>query len=113
MVPLRPWGARVPVAAVVGIMIMVYISTFSWGSIRDLAYHPKVSGIVMLATVAVTVTTHDLSVGVAVGVLFSGVFFAFKVMRLMNVQTSYDAATDTRVYHVSGDRKSTRLNSSH
>src|SRR3546814_14148182 len=82
-------------------MIMVSISTFSWGSIRDLAYHPKVSGIVMLATVAVTVTTHDLSVGVAVGVLLSGVFFAFKVMRLMNVQTSCDAATDTRVYHVS------------
>src|SRR3546814_16532778 len=56
----------------------------------------------MLATCAVTVTTHDLSVGVAVGVLLSGVFFAFKVMRLMNVQTSYDAATDTRVYHVPG-----------
>jgi SulP family sulfate permease len=102
MVPLRPWVAQVPVAALVAIMIMVSISTFSWGSIRDLARHPKVSGIVMLATVAVTVATHDLSMGVAVGVLLSGVFFAFKVTRLMEVAIDYDAATDTRTYRVSG-----------
>jgi SulP family sulfate permease len=102
MVPLRPWVAQVPVGALVAIMIMVSISTFSWGSLRDLTRHPKVSGVVMLATVAVTVATHDLSVGVAVGVLLSGVFFAFKVARLMDVQTYYDSATDTRVYTVSG-----------
>jgi SulP family sulfate permease len=102
MVPLRPWVAQVPVAALVAIMIMVSISTFSWGSLADLARHPKVSGVVMLATVAVTVATHDLSAGVAVGVLLSGVFFAFKVTRLMLVEVDYDPATDTRVYTVSG-----------
>lgn len=102
MVPLRPWAAQVPVAALVAIMIMVSVSTFSWGSIRDLARHPKVSGIVMVATVVVTVATHDLSAGVAVGVLLSGVFFAFKVTRLMEVTSTYDEATDTRTYIVSG-----------
>ena len=102
MVPLRPWVAQVPVAALVAIMVMVSISTFSWGSLRDLARHPKVSGVVMLATVAVTVATHDLSAGVAVGVLLSGVFFAFKVMRMMRVDVAYDAGIDTRVYTVSG-----------
>jgi len=102
MVPLRPWVAQVPVAALVAIMIMVSISTFSWGSIRDLARHPKVSGVVMVATVLVTVATHDLSAGVAVGVLLSGVFFAFKVTRMMEVSTTYDAASDTRTYVVSG-----------
>ncbi|WP_271299731.1 SulP family inorganic anion transporter [Sphingomonas sp. CV7422] len=102
MVPLRPWVAQVPVAALVAIMIMVSISTFAWGSLRDLVSHPKTSGAVMLATVAVTVTTHDLSAGVAVGVLLSGVFFAFKVTRLMHVAVDYDAATDTRLYRVSG-----------
>ncbi|KQU46045.1 sulfate transporter [Sphingomonas sp. Leaf339] len=102
MVPLRPWVAQVPVAALVAIMVMVSISTFSWGSLRDLGRHPKVSGIVMLATVAVTVATHDLSAGVIVGVLLSGVFFAFKVTRLMDVAVDYDAATDTRLYQVSG-----------
>ncbi|GLK45789.1 MULTISPECIES: SulP family inorganic anion transporter [Novosphingobium] len=102
MVPLRPWVAQVPVAALVAIMIMVSASTFSWGSIRDLARHPKVSGIVMVATVIVTVATHDLSAGVTVGVLLSGVFFAFKVTRLMDVREDYDPATDTRTYTVTG-----------
>jgi SulP family sulfate permease len=102
MVPLRPWVAQVPVAALVAIMVMVSASTFSWGSLRDLARHPRVSGVVMLATVAVTVATHDLSMGVAVGVLLSGVFFAFKVSRLMAVTVTHDEATDTRLYTVSG-----------
>jgi SulP family sulfate permease len=102
MVLLRPWIARVPVAALVAIMIMVSISTFSWASLRDLARHPKVSSLVMLATVIVTVATHDLAAGVVVGVLLSGVFFAFKVMRLMAVTNTYDEATDTKTYVVTG-----------
>lgn len=100
MVPLRPWVAQVPVAALVAIMVMVSASTFAWGSLRDLGRHPKVSGVVMLATVAVTVASHDLSMGVGVGVLLSGVFFAFKVSRLMAVQVT--DAGDTRTYTVSG-----------
>jgi SulP family sulfate permease len=83
-------------------MIMVSIETFSWASLRDVARHPKVSSAVMLATVAVTVATHNLAVGVMVGVLLSGVFFAFKVMRLMDVRSDYDPATDTRTYRVLG-----------
>ena len=102
MVPLRPWVAQVPVAALVAIMIMVSASTFSWGSLGELVRHPKASSFVMLATVAVTVATHDLSAGVGVGVLLSGVFFAFKVTRMMEVTVAYDAATDTRIYTVSG-----------
>ena len=102
MVLLRPWVAQVPVAALVAIMIMVSISTFSWTSLRELIRHPKTSSLVMLATVAVTVATADLAAGVAVGVLLSGVFFAFKVMQLMQVDSEYDEATDTRTYTVSG-----------
>jgi SulP family sulfate permease len=102
MVLLRPWVARVPVAALVAIMIMVSISTFSWKSLRDLVHHPKVSSLVMLATVVVTVATSDLAAGVAVGVLLSGVFFAFKVMRMMTVTSTYDEATDTSRYTVTG-----------
>jgi SulP family sulfate permease len=102
MVLLRPWVAQVPVAALVAIMIMVSVSTFSWSSLRDLTQHPKVSSLVMLATVAVTVATDNLAAGVTVGVLLSGVFFAFKVMRMMEVRSDYEAETDTRVYRVSG-----------
>ena len=102
MVLLRPWVARVPVAALVAIMIMVSVSTFSWTSFRDLVHHPKVSSLVMLATVVVTVATSDLAAGVVVGVLLSGVFFAFKVVRLMSVTSTHDPATDTRTYTVTG-----------
>ena len=102
MVLLRPWVARVPVAALVAIMIMVSVSTFNWASFRDLAHHPKRSSLVMLATVLVTVATHDLAAGVAVGVLLSGVFFASKVMKLMVVTSTYEEASDTRKYVVTG-----------
>ena len=56
----------------------------------------------MVATVVVTVATHDLSLGVGVGVLLSGVFFAWKVTRLMDVTVEHDAASDTRIYRVGG-----------
>ncbi|WP_145143311.1 SulP family inorganic anion transporter [Roseomonas gilardii] len=102
MVLLRPWVAQVPVAALVAIMIMVSVSTFSWSSLRDLAAHPRLSSLVMLATVAVVVVTHNLAMGVFVGVLLSGVFFAFKVMRLMQVEERYDEASRTRTYTVKG-----------
>jgi SulP family sulfate permease len=102
IVLLRPWVARIPVAALVSIMIMVSISTFSWSSLSNIARHPKTSSIVMLATISVTVFTKDLAVGVVVGVLLSGIFFAFKVMKLMTVEAAYEATTDTRTYTVSG-----------
>ncbi|WP_211257378.1 SulP family inorganic anion transporter [Muricoccus aerilatus] len=102
MVLLRPWMAQVPVAALVAIMIMVSIETFSWSSLRELSRQPRMSGLVMLATVAVTVLTHNLAAGVTVGVLLSGVFFAFKVTQLMSVSSEYEAATDTRTYRVMG-----------
>jgi SulP family sulfate permease len=102
IVVLRKWVAQIPVAALVAVMIMVSVSTFSWSSLRDVVRFPKVSSAVMLATVTVTVVTKDLAAGVAVGVLLSGVFFAFKVMKLMSVATTYDAEADVRTYTVTG-----------
>ncbi len=102
MVLLRSWVARVPLAALVAIMVMVSAETFAWSSLRDLVRHPRASGVVMLATVAVTVSTHNLAAGVGTGVLLSGVFFAAKVTRLLDVRSSYDPATDTRTYDVGG-----------
>jgi SulP family sulfate permease len=75
----------IPMAALVAVMIMVSIGTFSWRSILDLRRNPLPSSIVMLATVITTVATHDLAKGVIVGVLLSGVFFAGKVARLVSV----------------------------
>ena len=92
----------IPMAALVAVMIMVSIGTFSWRSILDLRRNPLPSSIVMLATVATTVGTHDLARGVLVGVLLSGVFFAGKVARLFRVRSALSADGGERVYHVVG-----------
>lgn len=102
MVLLKPWVSQVPVIALVAIMVMVSASTFDWGSLRGMVRHPRVSSAVMLVTVAVTVATENLAAGVAVGVMLSGVFFTFKVARLMGVAIADDAPDGTRVYRVTG-----------
>src|SRR5256885_7554698 len=81
-------------------MVMVSASTLDWGSARALLRHPKLSSAVMLATVVVTVATDNLAAGVGVGVLLSGVFFTFKVSRLLSVEKTQDGAGLT--YRVSG-----------
>lgn len=93
---LGDWVKQIPMAALVAIMIMVSIGTFSWSSIRNLREHPRSSSIVMLATVFVVVLTHNLALGVLVGVLFSAVFFAWKISNLFSVTSSIDnTAGDT------------------
>ena len=64
---VKPWVSQVPVAALVAIMVMVSIDTFDWSSVRALVVHPRLSSMVMVATVIVTVFTANLALGVAVG----------------------------------------------
>jgi len=99
---LGPWVKQIPMAALVAVMIMVSIGTFSWGSLRNLTRHPPSSSLVMLATVAVVVSTHDLAKGVFVGVLLSGIFFAHKVGRFMAVRSTTQDDGRTRCYDVTG-----------
>ncbi|MEO6031836.1 MAG: SulP family inorganic anion transporter, partial [Burkholderiaceae bacterium] len=99
---LGPWVKLIPMAALVAVMIMVSIGTFSWESIRKLRDHPPSSSIVMIATVVVTVATHDLAKGVFVGVLLSGIFFAHKVGRVLRIDRSIDEAGAVRTYEVVG-----------
>ncbi|MHB1117828.1 SulP family inorganic anion transporter [Sideroxydans sp.] len=96
------WVSQIPMAALVAVMIMVSIGTFSWTSIRDLRSHPKSYSVVMLATVAVTVSTHDLAQGVLAGVLLSGFFFAHKVGLLMRVRSQAEDEGRMRSYQVIG-----------
>ncbi|MFP5375127.1 MAG: SulP family inorganic anion transporter [Gammaproteobacteria bacterium] len=97
-----PWVERIPMAALVAVMIMVAIGTFSWSSIRDLRHHPKTSSLVMFATVVVTVFTHDLAKGVLTGVLLSALFFARKVGQVLHVASVASADGRSRDYIVTG-----------
>jgi len=93
---------QIPMPALVAIMIMVSIGTFSWSSIKSLRTHPRSSSVVMLATVATVVITHNLAIGVLVGVLLSGIFFAGKIAQLFRVSSSLSEDGRVRTYAVEG-----------
>ena len=99
---LGQWVKQIPMAALVAVMVMVSIGTFSWESLKNLGTHPPSSSIVMLATVVVVVATHDLAKGVFVGVLLSGLFFAHKVGRVLRIDSEGTYDGRGRAYTVVG-----------
>ncbi len=99
---LTPWVRQIPMGALVAVMFMVSFSTFDWSSLRDLTLVPKGESIVMVATVATTILTHNLAQGVLVGVLLSTLFFARKVSQLSSVTSTLSNDGQTRTYTVRG-----------
>ena len=99
---LGDWIAVIPMPALVAIMIMVSIGTFSWSSVKSLRSHPLSSSIVMLATVAGVIVTHNLAIGVMVGVFLSGIFFAWKISRIFNITSTLSEDGRSRTYVVEG-----------
>ncbi len=99
---LGDWVGRIPMAALVAVMIMVSIGTFSWASVAALKTNPKSSSVVMVATVAVVVATHNLALGVLLGVLLSALFFAHKVGQILYVGSSLSDDRSHRTYTVVG-----------
>ncbi|WP_307251799.1 SulP family inorganic anion transporter [Croceifilum oryzae] len=75
---------QIPMAVLVGVMIMVSIGAFDWNSFSYLKKAPKSDSIVMLVTVMIVVYTHDLSKGVIAGVILSAIFFVSNISK-MNV----------------------------
>lgn len=89
-------------AALVAVMIMVSIGTFSWSSFINLKTHPKSSSLVMLTVVLLVVLTHNLALGVFIGVLMSALFFANKVAHFMSVESTLSKDKKKRTYNVYG-----------
>ncbi|TFB63992.1 SulP family inorganic anion transporter [Cryobacterium sp. Hz7] len=98
--------AIIPMAALVAVMIIVSVLTFDWHSIRlsTLQRMPKSETTVMVATVAVVVITHNLAIGVVVGVLVAMVAFARRVAHVVDVERSLsnDESVPTAYYTVTG-----------
>lgn len=100
---LSDWISVIPMAALVAVMIMVSIGTFSWASIRNLKTYPLSSNIVMLTTVSVVVATHNLAYGVFIGVLMAAMFFANKIGHYMAVTSELNEDGKERTYKVFGE----------
>ncbi|MYL32418.1 STAS domain-containing protein [Pontibacillus yanchengensis] len=93
---------QIPMAALVGVMIMVSIGTFDWSSLTKLHVMPKSDAAVMIVTVATVVYTHDLSKGVLAGVILSAIFFVAKISNI-HVEKTLDAEHSRRMYVVKGE----------
>ena len=102
IVLLGDWVKQIPMAALVAVMIMVSIGTFNWAWFKNIRVYPKSATIVMAATVAVVVGTHNLALGVGVGVLLSALFFARRVSQLLDITSELSADGTERTYRVRG-----------
>ena len=96
----KGWLSYIPMAALVAIMIMVAFTTFQWDSVKNIAKHPLQSNMVMLSVVMIVLATHNLALGVFVGVLLSALFFINKLESTVHVQS--ELHNHTRRYLVSG-----------
>ncbi|SEM53995.1 sulfate permease, SulP family [Mesobacillus persicus] len=90
---------QIPMAALVGVMIMVSIGTFDWSSVKGLAKTPVTDSIVMVTTTLTTVITHDLSKGVFAGIILSAIFFVAKISK---VHVTSRIEGDQKIYSVTG-----------
>lgn len=79
---------RIPMAALVAVMILVAATTVNWHSIRPrtLKLMPLSEILVMLLTVTGTLATHNLAVGVVLGVVAASIGFARRVAHLVEVE---------------------------
>ena len=99
---LGDWVSLIPMAALVAVMIMVSIGTFSWASIGAMRENPLSSSIVMVATVVGVIASHNLAIGVLIGVLLSALFFAGKIAQIFRVRSTLSPDGRHRTYHVEG-----------
>lgn len=102
VIVLGRWVSQIPMAALVAVMIMVALSTFSWASIRNIRVYPKTATFITFAVVAVVLGTDNLALGVGAGVLLSALCFAARIAKLLHVTSHRAAGDDERIYQVRG-----------
>lgn len=97
--------AIIPMAALVAVMVVVSVATFDWHSIRPdtVKRMPLSETLVMVVTVAVTVWTHNLAIGVGVGVVAAMILFARRVAHFTTVTRHIDDANEVARYTVDGE----------
>lgn len=104
---LGDFVALIPMAALVAVMIMVSVATFNWHSVQfsTLRRMPKSETFVMLTTVGVVVFTHNLAIGVIVGVITAMIMFARRVAHFANLTRTVAGEDENAIanYKVTGE----------
>ncbi|MDV6378285.1 SulP family inorganic anion transporter [Sporosarcina sp. GW1-11] len=86
---------KIPMPVLAGVMVMVAMTTFNWGSFKFLKSAPRSESVVMLITVAIILYTHNLAIGVVIGVILSALFFVAKISRV-------NVTNEAGVYKIKG-----------
>lgn len=98
---------QIPMPILAGIMVMVSIGTIDWKSFKFIKNAPKTDAVVMILTVIIVLMTHNLAIGVVVGVIFSALFFATKISKVHIDYEDLDAmkrfSFDGQIFFVSID----------
>tara|TARA_B110000046_G_scaffold107921_1_gene115207 strand:+ start:558 stop:2183 length:1626 start_codon:yes stop_codon:yes gene_type:complete len=90
----------IPIAALVGVMMMVVIGTFAWSSFRILRKIPMSDAIVLIAVSAITVW-QDLAIAVIAGVIMSALVFAWNSATMIRARKRIKK-DGTKVYEIWG-----------
>lgn len=99
IIVLGDWVVQIPMPILAGIMVMVSVGTFDWGSFKYVTKAPRTDAFVMLLTILIVLFTSNLAIGVIVGVVFSALFFATKISR---VDVYTEAEENSITYHFHG-----------
>ncbi|MEL6494273.1 MAG: SulP family inorganic anion transporter [Cyanobacteria bacterium J06623_7] len=99
---MQDWVQQMPMAALVAVMIMVSIGTFSWSSFKNMSRIPRSESVVMLTTMFVIIFTRNFALGVATGIVMSTVFFSRKIARLVFMDKVLSDDGTHRIYKVAG-----------
>ncbi|MBL1223450.1 SulP family inorganic anion transporter [Chryseobacterium sp. L7] len=92
---------QIPMAALVGVMMMVAISTFEWASFRIITKMPKSDIFVGILVAIITVVLHNLALAVLIGVVISALVFSWDSAKRIRARKSVDESGN-KVYEIYG-----------
>ncbi len=92
---------QLPLAALVGLMFMVAITTFEWASFRTFRKMPRSDVFVMVVVTLIVAFTNDLAIAVAVGVIFSALAYAWENAKRIRAR-KYTDESGVKHYEIYG-----------
>ena len=85
-----PLIEKIPMAALVGVMMMVAITTFSWGFFKKITKMPKSDILVTIIVAGITIIFHNLAYAVLIGIIISALVFAWESAKRIRARKYMD-----------------------
>lgn len=92
---------KIPMAALVGVMMIVAITTFKWSSFSIIKKMPKADIFVGILVAIITIVFHNLALAVLVGVVIAALVFTWKRANVATIQSTINA-DGSKTYRIEG-----------